>query len=810
MKIVSIRLHPFAGSQDRTIQFRSGLNVIEAPNEFGKSTLSRALWNALFTPTNLTPAKMRDQMGRYFPAPDGDHAQVTVCFEAAGESWKLVKRWGVGKGCELSSTRTATIADANAIHAKVLELSQLDLATWQKVLFINQAELTKTLEQLRDENSQIADVHAYLQGAAAIPGDISADRLDSELAQEEVNYYSRWDRSQNGPENGRGIGNPWKQGVGLLLQQYYNKEKIREERNKVRKNEEELDKVNSILSKLQLEQKEHKDFLDEYRPLLEGLKKRELLELQKKQSSERVISFMQILSVWPSIGTNIASRQTELNQIEETLQKTQLEKTIAQRRQQFEHVKKTFDDICNKKREWEEVANRLSSTKKINDSEVKELADLEQSLRELQIKIEAQKLTAQLESKSPATVMVRRGDLPEESVSLVSEQAWQGEAAGQIRIVANDLTITIKNAQEDVDTLFETKRAKTESRDRRLTELGLASLDDARQAFNTYQSIAKDVDTKKRIYESSLQKVSFEDWQAKIVEFEALEQTRSVDALDKEIMQLSVSKNEKQNLIKADRDKLDLWNREYTDHGSLTAKFIEETANQKRSENELLGLPTLPQLFTSINEFELKVRRSDEAFNLVTTKVTEAKLRKAELEAIPFEKSAEELSSLLSDAEQAFERVKHKAQAIERIRAKLEEIVTQRGNVDPLRELREAIVRQLKVLTVGRYRDVKLEGAVPSSIVGEKVLSSSLLSQGTLGSLALATRLALAELYRKQQDGFLLLDDPMTDMDPERRGAAAQVLNAFAGNCQVLLFTCHPEHRQQLEIHGAHSVAVSS
>jgi uncharacterized protein YhaN len=343
-----------------------------------------------------------------------------------------------------------------------------------------------------------------------------------------------------------------------------------------------------------------------------------------------------------------------------------------------------------------------------------------------------------------------------------------------------------------------------------LTELGLASLDDARQAFNTYQSIAKDVDTKKRIYESSLQKVSFEDWQAKIVEFEALEQTRSVDALDKEIMQLSVSKNEKQNLIKADRDKLDLWNREYTDHESLTAKFIEETANQKRSENELLGLPTLPQLFTSINEFELKVRRSDEAFNLVTTKVTEAKLRKAELEAIPFEKSAEELSSLLSDAEQAFERVKHKAQAIERIRAKLEEIVTQRGNVDPLRELREAIVRQLKVLTVGRYRDVKLEGAVPSSIVGERELSSSLLSQGTLGSLALATRLALAELYRKQQDGFLLLDDPMTDMDPERRGAAAQVLNAFAGNCQVLLFTCHPEHRQQLEIHGAHSVAVSS
>jgi DNA repair exonuclease SbcCD ATPase subunit len=810
MKILSVRLHPFAASQDRTIQFRSGLNVIEAPNEFGKSTLSRALWNALFTPTNLTPGKLRDQMGRYYPSPGGDHAQVTVCFEVAGETWKLVKRWGINQSCELSSARTAPIADAKAVQDKILELSQLDLATWQKVLFINQAELGKTLEQLREDKSQIADVHAYLEGAAAIPGDISADRLDSELAQQEVDYYSRWDRLQNGPENGRGIGNPWKQGIGSLLQEYYNKERIREERNKVRKNEEELDQVNSILSKLQGEGNECNAFLGEYRPLLDGLKKRALLELQKKQSSDRLKTFMEIIKVWPSIDTNIMSRQEELDQIEVVLQKTTQEKKIAQQRQQLEHLKKSFDDICSKKREWEDSNKRLGSAKKIDEAQVKDLSALELGLRELQIKIDAQKLAAQLETKSPATVTVRRGDQPEERVSLTPEQAWQGEASGQIRIVTEDLTITIKNAQEDIDKLFETKRVKTELRDRRLHELGLPSLDEVQQACNKYLSIAKDVETKKKIYESALQKESFENWQSRVAEFDALEQTRSVAVLDEEITRLSVSRNEKQNAIKGDRDNLERWKREYTSVDNLMSKVLDERASLLRSDNELSVLPSLPENFTSIEEFESKVRESDEHLKAITAKLQDARVRKAALEALPFEKTAEELSNQLADAEQAFERVKQRAQSLERIRAKLREIVTQRGNIDPLRELREAIARQLEVLTVGRYREVKLEGTVPSSIVGEKELASSLLSQGTLGSLALATRLALAELYRKQQDGFLLLDDPMTDMDPQRRDAAAKALNSFAGSCQVLLFTCHPEHRQQLESHGAFSVTVSS
>ena len=48
-------------------------------------------------------------------------------------------------------------------------------------------------------------------------------------------------------------------------------------------------------------------------------------------------------------------------------------------------------------------------------------------------------------------------------------------------------------------------------------------------------------------------------------------------------------------------------------------------------------------------------------------------------------------------------------------------------------------------------------------------------------------------------DGFFLLDDPFTDMDTNRRAAAVQAIGTFAENHQVLFFTCHPEHAEELK-----------
>jgi uncharacterized protein YhaN len=47
--------------------------------------------------------------------------------------------------------------------------------------------------------------------------------------------------------------------------------------------------------------------------------------------------------------------------------------------------------------------------------------------------------------------------------------------------------------------------------------------------------------------------------------------------------------------------------------------------------------------------------------------------------------------------------------------------------------------------------------------------------------------------------GFFLLDDPFTDLDATRRSAAVQSIGTFAKNHQVLFFTCHPDHAEELQ-----------
>ena len=124
--------------------------------------------------------------------------------------------------------------------------------------------------------------------------------------------------------------------------------------------------------------------------------------------------------------------------------------------------------------------------------------------------------------------------------------------------------------------------------------------------------------------------------------------------------------------------------------------------------------------------------------------------------------------------------------------------------------LSEMVSRHFETLTCGRYQSVGMEGTAPVSIRGSVTLPPSLLSQGTLGSLALATRLALSELYLDSMEGFLVLDDPFTDMDDARRLAAGQAIGAFAKDRQVILFTCHPTHARDLkEQAGATPVKVS-
>jgi uncharacterized protein YhaN len=63
----------------------------------------------------------------------------------------------------------------------------------------------------------------------------------------------------------------------------------------------------------------------------------------------------------------------------------------------------------------------------------------------------------------------------------------------------------------------------------------------------------------------------------------------------------------------------------------------------------------------------------------------------------------------------------------------------------------------------------------------------------------MALRLSMADYFLKINEGFLIMDDPMTDMDIIRQAKTVSCLNDYAQTRQVIVFTCHQSHADQFD-----------
>jgi uncharacterized protein YhaN len=58
----------------------------------------------------------------------------------------------------------------------------------------------------------------------------------------------------------------------------------------------------------------------------------------------------------------------------------------------------------------------------------------------------------------------------------------------------------------------------------------------------------------------------------------------------------------------------------------------------------------------------------------------------------------------------------------------------------------------------------------------------------------------MAEYFLQDKSGFLILDDPLVDMDLTRQALAAEQINEFAKTRQVIFLTCHPQTAKMLNV----------
>jgi exonuclease SbcC len=208
--------------------------------------------------------------------------------------------------------------------------------------------------------------------------------------------------------------------------------------------------------------------------------------------------------------------------------------------------------------------------------------------------------------------------------------------------------------------------------------------------------------------------------------------------------------------------------------------------------DQLQPLPAgYPDSSTFLNEMNRKQNEWNKINNdIADINIAITKLEK-DLEAVGYE--ATELQEIERKTRMEFARVKEKAEALEAVReAALPLLATAN---DPFLTLQPRIVGHVKELTADRYTEVKMKDNLPTAMVRDGMeLRPRQLSGGTGGVLALALRLALADLYLEDRKGFLMMDDPFTEMDEDRHALAANALVRMGEQKQMIFFTCHKQH----------------
>jgi exonuclease SbcC len=241
--------------------------------------------------------------------------------------------------------------------------------------------------------------------------------------------------------------------------------------------------------------------------------------------------------------------------------------------------------------------------------------------------------------------------------------------------------------------------------------------------------------------------------------------------------------------------------RRYGDQDRLLLVVSENVREVAELEKKLSELPPLPEGTEDegafITAYEMRKKERDD----LKEKTRTLEIEIARLEGHAPELSSEELEEQLSEAETAYGRIRAKGAAFSRIRELSAAILGEidRSTYDGMRRRLEEHVASL---TGGRYRRVRMRESVPEGFLRRDgaLLEYSLLSTGTKDMLALALRLAMAGYFLEGRDGFVIMDDPFANLDPERQKRAAEAVRSFAETRQLILFSCHPSAAELLGV----------
>ncbi|MBE3093891.1 MAG: AAA family ATPase, partial [Actinobacteria bacterium] len=520
MKLKSIQLKPFAGILDKKVDFYPGLTVILGPNEAGKSTLLNALKSVLFTEVELTKTRFDKLMKEYMPVKGGDTIRVSLEFQAEGKDYFLEKTWKPGnrKGSAiLKSPDQGEFTIDGEVSRLIDELLPAHQGTVNNILLTWQSALDKTMDILHDEDVNIRpDLGAILRSSVMETDGVSVEKLRLRLDREYEDYFQHWDIEKGAPENGRGINNPFKKGVGKILKAYYEKEGIEKDYDETYKVEIEIDEVNKKIQDEESKKKKIKDELNQYKGIKSQIQERQQIENDLRTIDHETVEIKKISKEWP-IKENWLLKEVDpiVSKMEEKKGKLEKEENEARQNQENIEFRKWFKNLHKLHKKIEDAENKLSKVKKVTEEDIELLKNKKQEVKDLENEIKASKLTLSFFAKNQQVLTLKDMSEKEETFALGQGEKIEKTFQGKLTLEHEDWKMEVQAGEGEIDRLICEKEKKSKEVENEFKRLGVDTFEKAQSVNMEYERLRGEVEYAKRSFIEELGEERYEELEEK-------------------------------------------------------------------------------------------------------------------------------------------------------------------------------------------------------------------------------------------------------------------------------------------------------
>jgi exonuclease SbcC len=560
----------------------------------------------------------------------------------------------------------------------------------------------------------------------------------------------------------------------------------------MRANESEIARLAGQIELLDREETTVAATLNEFEKLEEDIRNRGQLEPELSALRTKDQEILDVISKWPvaqnqaaELTKNIEKLQTLTGRLEAEREQVKLAIKESEKRSLLELVKPLKADLENKKA-------LLSSCPAITKEDLKYLETQERREAELKAVVGAMKLKAFVKAADSLKLQVTTGFDEPRQLEVKKEELLKGE--GRLLLEGPGWSVDIQAGEDDLAGLITEAASCRDDFQAKLIELGLLDLEAARDMLAARNKLKLEMQATETRLKDNLGEFNFAELEAAVSEMGPESPLRDLELIEVELNSTKIDIVKDDGKLEQLRDKLDAWEARYGSLNGATEQMAAVKQKLQAVEERLAGLAPLPEQYTDTEDFFAVLKMMRTRSSEIKEQRMEARETLLQLQQRMPEESTEDLSEEMALLEAKLSKLKRDGRAIRLVKNEYDQLRKELDQ-DTYAPLQERFARYLTLATSNRYRLAELDGVSPDGLITAegKTMPVELLSAGTTSGAALALRLALAAYLLQDVRGFMIMDDPLVHLDPDRRKEAAALIADFATEKQIIIATCDPQ-----------------